>query len=58
MIYNKNYFMKGKLMTEVQFWIAEFAHEGIVVAVLAVIGIALWKINQNKDNWLSDWFKR
>jgi len=45
-------------MTETQFWIAEFMHEGIIVAVLVAIGVTLWKIGQNRENWLSDWFKR
>lgn len=50
--------MEKNKMTEAQFWMAEFAHEGIVIAVLAAIGITLWKINQGQDNWLSSWFRK
>jgi|GEM_PF-3857052 len=44
-------------MTELQFWIAEFIHEGIVIAILAAIGFGLWKIRKNRFNWLDDWFR-
>lgn len=44
-------------MTETQFWIAEFIHEATIIGALTIIGIALWKVRKNMNNWLDNWFK-